>query len=272
MKSAVHTPVILSSVPNNSYDDLHYDSRQVGNLCIPYDPSQTVTLQTPVVTYSERSSIVSLTCEYHPISPTPLLELTTNIYDPRRQGSCMTPYSPTGNNNVFSTIPLYVSTPKLSNKMKLMTLYAPTAQCQSPYSPGNAKMGERNNVASMIFYNPSTTAQSLSLYSPGYVGNGKIHTYIPSPKTILSSRNLDKLVFDDLMKLINRIIKDIQERKQSYLSQCSESSKNLKLSCRHRLSSPSEIPFCQILPAKMTTTAHLWKMNHLMCQGILNTV
>ena len=97
--------------------------------------------------------------------------------------------------------------------MKLMTPYALTAQCQSPYSPGNAKTGERNNVASMTFYNPSTTAQSLSPYSAGYVGNGKNHTYIPTPKTILSSRNPDKLVFDDSMKLIDSIIKDIQERK-----------------------------------------------------------
>ena len=100
IKSAVHTPVILSRVPNNRYDDLHYDRRQVGNLCIPYDPNQTVTLQTPVVTYSERSGIVSLTLEYHPISSTPLLELTTSIYDSRRPGSCMMPYSPTENNDV----------------------------------------------------------------------------------------------------------------------------------------------------------------------------
>ena len=39
MKSAVHTPVILSLVQNNRYDDLHYDPRQVSNLCIPYNPN-----------------------------------------------------------------------------------------------------------------------------------------------------------------------------------------------------------------------------------------
>ena len=226
-----------------------------------------------MVTYSERSSIVSLAREYHPISSTPLLELTTNVYDPRRPGSCMTPYSPTENNNVVSTIPLYVPTPKLSNKMKLMTLYAPTAQCQSLYSPGNAKTGERNNVASMTFYNPSTTAQSLSMYSPGYVRNEKNHTYVLTPKTILSSRNPEKLVFDDSIKLIDSIIKDVQERKWGLLFL---SIVNLTRISSHitdtGFSSPSEIPFCQILPAKSTTTAHLWKINHLMCQGIPNTV
>ena len=126
----------------------------------------------------------------------------------------MVPYSPTStkteSNNVVSTIPVHVLTPKLSKKMGLMTLNDPTAQCQSPYSLGSlgsAKSEERNSVASMTLCNPSTTAQSLSLYSPRNGLNGKYPMYILTPKTILSSRNPDKHVDDhvddDLSKLIN---------------------------------------------------------------------
>ena len=166
-----------------------------------------------------------------------------NFYDPRRPGSCMVPYSPTSteteSNNVVSTIPVHAPTPKLSKKMGLMTLNDPTAQCQSPYflgSLGSAKTEERNSVASMTLYNPSITAQSLSPYSPRNGLNGKNPTYIPTPKTILSSRNpnkcVDDHVDDDLLKLINSIIKYCQEGKWSYFSQHSEPSKNFKPSCR----------------------------------------
>ena len=60
--------------------------------------------------------------------------------------------------------------------MGLMTLNDPIAQCQLLYSLGSlgsAKTEERNSVASMTLYNPSTTAQSLLLYSPGNGLNGK---------------------------------------------------------------------------------------------------
>ena len=189
---------------------------------MPYDPNQTVTLQTPD---AERNNIVSLTPGYYPVSSTPLLDLNFMIfYDPRRRGSCMVPYSPTSteteSNNVVSTIPVHVPTPKLSKNMELMTLNDPTAQCQSPYSLGSlgsAKAEERNSVTSMTLYNPSTTAQSLSPYSPGNGLNGRNPTYILTPKTILSSRNPNKCaddhVDDDLLKLISSIIKDCQEGK-----------------------------------------------------------
>ena len=189
---------------------------------MPYDPNQTVTLQTPDW---ERNNIISLTPGYYPVSSTPLLDSNfMNFYDPRRPGSYMVPYSPTSteteSNNVVSTIPVYVPTPKLSKKMGLMTLNDPTAQCQLPYalgSLGSAKTEERNSVTSMTLYNPSTTAQSLLPYSPGNGLNGKTPMYIPTPKTILSSRNpykhVDDHVDDDLLKLINSIIKDAQEGK-----------------------------------------------------------
>ena len=96
---------------------------------MPYDPNQTVTLQTPDL---ERNNIVSLTPGYYPVSSTPLLDLNImNLYDPRRPGSCMVPYSSTSteteSKNVVSTMPVYVPTPKLSKKMELMTLYDATA-------------------------------------------------------------------------------------------------------------------------------------------------
>ena len=91
----------------------------------------------------------------------------------------------------------------------------------------------------MTLYNPSTTAQSLLLYSPGNGLNGKIPKYVLTPKTIWSSRNLNKCVDDhvddDLLKLINSVIKDCQEGKQSYFSQHREPSKNFKPSCRQKL-------------------------------------
>ena len=220
---------------------------------MPYDPSQTMTLQTPD---AERNNIVSLTPGYYPVSSTPLLGSNfMNFYDPRRPGSCMIPYSPTStkteSNNVVSTILVYVPTPKLSKKMGLMTLNDPTAQSQSPYSLGSlgsAKTEGRNSVASMTLYNPSSTAQSLSPYSPRNSLNGKNPMYIPTPKTILSSRNpykcvadhadddlfklinsIDDHVDDDLLKLINSIIKDAQEGNRSYFFQHSEPSKNVKI-------------------------------------------
>ena len=123
-----------------------------------------------------------------------------------------------------------------------MTFNDPTAQCQSLYSLGSlgsAKTEERNSVASMTLYNPSTTAQSLSPYSPGNGLRGKNPVYVPTPKTILSSRNpykhVDDHVGDDLLKLINSIIKDAQEGKWSYFSQHSKPSKNFKPSCRRKL-------------------------------------
>ena len=113
-----YTPVILSQ-PYYRYDDLHYDSGPLGNLCMPYESNQTVTLQTPDL---ERNNIVSLIPGYYPVSSTPLLDSNfMNFYDPRRPGSCMIPYSPTSteteSNNVVSTIQVYVPTPKLSKKM-----------------------------------------------------------------------------------------------------------------------------------------------------------
>ena len=74
-----------------------------------------------------------------------------------------------------------VPTPKLSKKMKLITLNDLTAQCQLLYSLGSlgsAKTDERNSVASMTLYNPSNTAQSLLLYSPGNGLNGKNPVYV----------------------------------------------------------------------------------------------
>ena len=117
----------------------HYDSGPLGNLCMPCDPNQTVTLQTPDL---ERNNIVSLTQGYYPVSSTPLLDSNfMNFFDPRRPGSCMAPYSPTStkteSNNVVSTIPVHVPTPKLSKKLGLMTINDPTGQCQSPYSLGS---------------------------------------------------------------------------------------------------------------------------------------
>ena len=53
------------------YDELLYDSGPLGNLCMPYDPNQTVTLQTPDL---ERNNIVSLILGYYPVSSTPLLD------------------------------------------------------------------------------------------------------------------------------------------------------------------------------------------------------
>ena len=155
----------------------------------------------------------------------------------------MIPYSPTStkteSNNVVSTIPVHVPTPKLSKKMELITLNDPTAQCQLLYSLGSlgsAKTEGRNSVASMTLYNPSSTAQSLLPYSPGNGLNGKNPKYILTPKTILSSRNpfkhVDDHVDDDLLKLINSIIKDAQDGNQSYFSWHSEPSKNFKPSCR----------------------------------------
>ena len=199
-------------------------------------PIKHVTLQTPD---SERNNIISLTPGYYPISSTPLLD--SNFYDPRRPGSCMVPYSPTStekeSKNVVSTIPVYVPTPILSKKMELMKLYEPTAQCQSPYSLGslgNAKTEERNNEASMTLYNPSTTTQSLLPYSPGTAVNGKIPTYVLTPKRILSSRNPHMHVDDDLLNLIDSIIKDCQEGR-SYFSRHKEPHKNIKPSCRRKL-------------------------------------
>ena len=85
-----YTPVMLSQ-PYYRYDDLHYDSWPLGNLYMPYDPNQTVTLQTPDL---ERNNIISLTPGYYPVSFTPLLDSNfMNFYDPRRPGSCMVPYS-----------------------------------------------------------------------------------------------------------------------------------------------------------------------------------
>ena len=104
-----YTPVILSQ-PHYRYDDLHYDSGPMGNLCMPYDPNQTMTLQT---LDSERNNIISLTPGYYPVSSTSLLDSNfVNLYDSRRPGSCLVPYSPTStkteSNNVVSTIPVYV--------------------------------------------------------------------------------------------------------------------------------------------------------------------
>ena len=138
---------VILTQPYYRYDDQHYDSGWMGNLYMPYNPNQTVTLQTPD---SERNNIVSLTPGYYPVSSTPLLDSNfMKFYDPRRPGSCMAPYSPTStkteSNNVVSTIPVYVPTPKLSKKMGLMTLNDPIAECQSPYSLGslrNAKTDE----------------------------------------------------------------------------------------------------------------------------------
>ena len=194
-----YTPVILSQ-PYYRYDNLNYDSGPLGNLCMPYDPSQTLTLQTPDLKWNN----TSLTPGYYPVSATPPLDSNfMNFYEPRRPGSCMVPYSPTSteteSNNVVSTILVYVSTPKLSKKMGLMTLNDPTAQCQSLYSLGSlgsAKTEEKNSVASMILHNPSTTAQFLLPYSPRNGLNGKNPTYVPTPKTILSSRNPYKCVDD----------------------------------------------------------------------------
>ena len=63
--------------------------------------------------------------------------------------------------------------------------------------------------------------------------------YKLTPKTILSSRtpykHVDDHVDDDLLKLINSIIKDAQEGNQSYFSWHSEPSKNFKPSCRQKL-------------------------------------
>ena len=103
-----YTPGILSQ-PNYRYDDLHYDSGSLGNLCMPYDPNQTVTLQTPDL---ERNNIISLTPGYYPVSSTPLLDSNfMNFYDPRRLGSCIVPYSSTSteteSNNVVSIIPVH---------------------------------------------------------------------------------------------------------------------------------------------------------------------
>ena len=101
----------------------------------------------------------------------------------------MAPYSPTStkieNNNVVSTMPVHVSTPKLSKKMGLMTPNDPAAQCQSPYSLGSlgsAKRNERNSVVSMTLYIPCTTAQSLLPNSPGNGLNLKNPVYILTPK------------------------------------------------------------------------------------------
>ena len=121
-------PVILSWLYYR-YDDQHYDSGSMGNLYMPYDLNQTVTLQTPD---SERNNIISLTPGYCQVSSTPLLDSNfMNFYDPTRPGSCMVPYSPTStkteSNNVVSTIPVYVPTPKLTKKMGLVTLNDPTA-------------------------------------------------------------------------------------------------------------------------------------------------
>ena len=224
---------------------------------MPYDPNQTVTLQTPD---SERKNIISLKPGYYPVSSTPLLDSNfMNFYDPRRPGSCMVPYSPTSteteSDNVVSTIPVYVPTAKLSKKMELMTLNDTTAQCQSLYSLGSlgsAKIEERNSVASMTIYNLSTTAQSLLPYSPRNGLNGKNPIYILTPQTILSSRNpnkhVDDHVDDDLLKLINFLGIVNLPRISSHLADES-------------FSNHSEIPFCQILPALMTVTT-----NHLLCQ------
>ena len=169
-----------------------------------------------------------------------------NFYDPRRPGSCMVPYYPTSteteSNDVVSTIRVHMPTPKLSKKMRLMTLNDPTAQCQLPCSLGplgSAKTEERNSGASMTLYNPSTTPQSLCPYSLRNGLNGKNPVYVLTPKTILSSRNPYKCVNDhvddDLLKLINSVIKDAQEGKWSYFSWHSEPSKNFKPSCRQKL-------------------------------------
>ena len=130
---------VIQSQPYYRYDDQHYDSGLLGNVYMPYDPNQTVTLQTRDL---ERNNIISLTPGYYPVSSTPLLNSNfMSFYDPRRPGSCMVPYSPTStkteSNNVVSTIPVYVPTPKLSKKMGLMTLNDPTAQCELPYSLGS---------------------------------------------------------------------------------------------------------------------------------------
>ena len=238
-----YTPVILSQ-PCYRYDDLHYDSGPMGNLYMPYDPNQTVTLQTPD---SERNNIVSLTPGYYPVSSIPLLDSNfMNFYDPRRPGSCMVPHSPTStkteSNNLVLTIPVYMPTPKLSKNMGLMTLNDPTAQCQLLYSLGSlgsAKTEGKNSEASMTIYNPSSTAQSLLPYSPRNGLNEQNPIHVPTPKTILSSRNpykcVDDHVDDGLLKLINSIIKDAQEGNWSYLSQHSEPSKNFKPSCRQKL-------------------------------------
>ena len=86
---------------------------------MPYDPNQTVTLQTPDL---ERNNIISLTPGYYPVSSTPPLDSNfMNFYDPRSPGPCTVPYSSTSteteSNNVVSTIPVNVPIPKLSKKM-----------------------------------------------------------------------------------------------------------------------------------------------------------
>ena len=77
--------LVILSQPYYRYDDQHYDSGLMGNLYMPYDPNQTVTLQTPDL---ERNNIVSLTPGYYPVLSTPLLDSNfMNFYDPRRPGS-----------------------------------------------------------------------------------------------------------------------------------------------------------------------------------------
>ena len=89
--------------------------------------------------------------------------------------------------------------------------------------------------------------------------------YILTPKTILSSRNPDKHVDDhvddDLLKLINSIIKDAQEGNWSHFSWHSELPRISSHLADESFSNHSESPFCQILPALMTVTT-----NHLLCQ------
>ena len=61
-----------------------------------------------------------------------------------------------------------------------------------------------------------------------------IHMYWPLKQSCHQGTQTSLFLLD-LMKLIDSIIKDVQERKRSYLSQHSKSSKNLKPSCRCRL-------------------------------------
>ena len=143
---------------------------------MPYDSNQTVTFQTPDSDYCN----IRISGDYS-ISSTPKLDLNNmNIYDPRRPGSCVVPYSQTstgsGSKILLSTIPVYIPTPKLCRKMNFFTLLDLIAQCKPP---GN----------SMTHYKPGVTAQSQSPYFPELSRSGSLHTYVPTPKSVLSARN-----------------------------------------------------------------------------------
>ena len=77
--------MVMSQNPN-----IRYDSMRLGNLYMPYDSNQTMTFQTPDSDYCN----IRIPGDYS-ISSTPKLDLNNmNLYDPRRPGLCMVPYSP----------------------------------------------------------------------------------------------------------------------------------------------------------------------------------